>query len=263
MADAVMQLKGVKKDYGDRVVTKVLKGVDLAIGPGEFVAITGASGSGKSTLLNIMGLLDRPTSGTLFVNGQETTALDDEQLTTFRGRTLGFIFQFHHLLPAFTALENVYMPILLDRGEVDDEMAARADELLAGVGLAGKSSNMANELSGGQQQRVAIARALALRPPLVLADEPTGNLDSEASDQVFDLLRRINREQGTAFLVVTHDPRLADRCDRIIRLVDGMVAADEVGKPGGPCRACGFGPCKRESCMLASEIPGRRLAILS
>jgi lipoprotein-releasing system ATP-binding protein len=262
MADAVMQLKGVTKSYGDRVVTQVLKGIDLTIARGEFAAVTGASGSGKSTLLNIMGLLDRPTSGTLLVNGQETNAMDDEQLTSFRGRTLGFIFQFHHLLPAFTARENVYMPMLLDRGTVDAQMAARADELLASVGLADKSRNLATDLSGGQQQRVAIARALALRPPVVLADEPTGNLDSETSDQVFDLLRRVNREEGTAFLVVTHDPRLADRCDRIIRLVDGVVAADASGKPGGPCRACGFGPCQRDACMLAADIPGRRLPVL-
>lgn len=252
-----MNLEGLVKDYGTRVVTRVLHGIDLEIFPGEMTAITGPSGSGKSTLLNLLGLLDRPSGGRVWVQGQDTSQLDDEALTQFRGRSLGFIFQFHHLLNAFTARENVYMPMLLDRGRVDDAMRARADELLASVGLAEKANSKASELSGGQQQRVAIARALALNPPVVLADEPTGNLDTESADQIFDLMQRINKQFQTAFIIVTHDPRLADRCERIIRIVDGRIASDQRGDAQGPCRACGYGPCLQDSCLRAEDIPGR------
>jgi len=255
MVEPVLRLQGVTRDYGSSVVTRVLKGIDLEIHPGEFTALTGPSGSGKSTLLNLMGLLDRPTSGQVIVDGQDTGQFGDKQLATFRGRTVGFVFQFHHLIPAFTARENVYMPLLLDRGRVDREMLTRADELLASVGLSDRGGNRATDLSGGQQQRVALARALALQPKLVLADEPTGNLDTESADQVFDLLRQINQRERTAFIVVTHDPRLADRCDRIIRIVDGSIASDQTSAPAGPCRACGYGPCLRGSCMLSTDIP--------
>ncbi|MBN2359257.1 MAG: ABC transporter ATP-binding protein [Deltaproteobacteria bacterium] len=255
MAEPVMHIDGVTRDYGTTVVTRVLRGIDLEIRPGEFMALTGPSGSGKSTLLNLMGLLDRPTGGRIVVAGQDTGQLDDRQLTAFRGRTLGFVFQFHHLIPAFSARENVYLPLLLDRGRVDAAMQQRADELLASVGLADKARNRATDLSGGQQQRVAIARALSLRPKLVLADEPTGNLDSESADQVFDLLRQINQREQTAFVIVTHDPRLADRCDRIVRLVDGTIAGDQTSAPAGPCRACGYGPCLRDSFLLSRDIP--------
>jgi lipoprotein-releasing system ATP-binding protein len=255
MAEPVMDLRAVVKDYGEIVKTRVLKGIDLSIEEGEFTAITGPSGSGKSTLLNLMGLLDRPSGGTIEVRGQDIAKLDDDALATFRGRTIWFIFQFHHLLPAFTALENVYMPALVDRNRVTPAMVDRARALLDSVGLLAKAGSKANQLSGGQQQRVSVARSLMLEPALVLADEPTGNLDTESADQVFDLLRRINAERGTAFLVVTHDPRLADRCDRIVRLVDGLVAEDQRGESAGPCRACGFGPCLRDSCMLSEAIP--------
>lgn len=229
MADArtpVMHLEEVTKDYGDTLVTRVLHGISLELQRGEFAALIGPSGSGKSTLLNLIGLLDRPSSGKLYVQGQDTSTLDDDALARLRGEALGFVFQFHHLLTEFTALENVAMPLMARRGWMDDEMVERAKGLLGDVGLSDRQYNKANALSGGQQQRVAIARALVGNPALVLADEPTGNLDTHTSDQVFELLRRFNRERGTTFLVVTHDPRLAARCDRILEVVDGRIVSD-------------------------------------
>ena len=230
MADArappVMQLQDVTKDYGDEVVTRVLHGVSVELLRGEFTALIGPSGSGKSTLLNLMGLLDRPSGGSLRVQGRDTAGLDDDALAALRGEALGFVFQFHHLLPEFTALENVAMPLLARRGWLDDEMQERAAQLLDAVGLSDRAHHKANALSGGQQQRVAIARALVGNPALVLADEPTGNLDTHTSDQVFELLRRFNRERATTFLVVTHDPRLAARCDRVLEVVDGRIVSD-------------------------------------
>ena len=221
----ILRLSGVHKSYniGTPVETEVLHGIDLTLAAGEFAALIGPSGSGKSTLLNIIGLLERPTAGSVAVAGHETTTLDEAGLTRLRGRTLGFIFQFHYLLAAFTALENVMMPLLLDRRRAEPGMRDVALELLAGVGLKDASGKKPSELSGGMQQRVAIARSLAMRPPLVLADEPTGNLDTHTADDIFELLRRFNVEHGTTFLIVTHDPRLAARCDRRIELVDGSV----------------------------------------
>lgn len=224
MAD-VLALEQIRKSYGvgTEVEAEVLHGIDLNLKAGDFLALMGPSGSGKSTLLNIIGLLDRPTSGRLFINGEETGALGDAALTRLRGEAIGFIFQYHYLISAFSALENVMMPMLASRGRPDAEMKQRADELLDRVGLRSWRDNMAMNMSGGQQQRVAIARALAMGPDLVLADEPTGNLDSKAAGDVFDLMRHINRERGTTFLVVTHNLALAERCDRIIRVVDGRV----------------------------------------
>jgi lipoprotein-releasing system ATP-binding protein len=229
MADTraeVMRLWDVTRDYGDEVVTRVLHGVSVTLRRGEFTALIGPSGSGKSTLLNLMGLLDRPTSGRLELLGQDISTLDDDALARLRGEALGFVFQFHHLLPEFTALENVAMPLMARRGWMDDDMRVRAAKLLEDVGLSDRVHHKANALSGGQQQRVAIARALVGNPALVLADEPTGNLDTHTSDQVFELLRRFNRERATTFLVVTHDPRLADRCDRVLEVVDGRIVSD-------------------------------------
>ena len=226
MGDPVLRLEGVHKSFGTKVVTEVLKGVDLRVERGEFAALVGPSGSGKSTLLNILGLLDRPTRGRLAIAGEETTGLDDAGLTRLRGRTLGFVFQFHHLLPGLSACENVMMPMVAARGRTAADMRPRAVALLARVGLADKADAPPAELSGGQQQRVAIARALALEPPLVLADEPTGNLDTKTADQIFGVMREFNRELGVAFLIVTHDPRLAARCDRTIDLVDGRIVSD-------------------------------------
>ena len=221
--DPLLRLEGVTKDYGTRVVTHVLRGIDLVVAPGEFLALTGASGSGKSTLLNLIGLLDRPTAGLIVFGGADVSRLDEAETTALRGRAIGFVFQFHYLLPAFTAAENVMLPLLADRGRRDGEMARRAAALLADVGLAERASFRATDLSGGEQQRVALARALMMRPSLVLADEPTGNLDSESGAQVFRLLREFNARYGTAFVVVTHDDRLAEQCDRIVHLVDGRV----------------------------------------
>lgn len=226
MADALLKLEDVRKSYGTRVLTPVLHGIDLTVRPGEFAALTGPSGSGKSTLLNLIGLLDRPTSGEVYLQGEATSSLADADRTRLRARHLGFVFQFHHLLPAFTAVENVEMPLLADRRRRDPEMRERAISLLEEVGLAERLNFAASDLSGGQQQRVAIARALVASPPLVLADEPTGNLDSETGEQVFQLLRRFNEMRGIGFLIVTHDDRIARRCDRIIHLVDGRVVSD-------------------------------------
>ncbi len=226
MADPVLMLDAVTKSFGTTVVTEVIKGVSLRIERGEFTALVGPSGSGKSTLLNILGLLDRPTSGRVAIVGEETTTLDDAGLTRLRGRSIGFVFQFHHLLPGLTVAENVMMPMIAERGRTSKEMHPRAVRLLERVGIAAKADARPAELSGGQQQRVAIARALALDPPLVLADEPTGNLDTKTADQIFEVLREFNRELGVAFLIVTHDPRLAARCDRTLTLVDGRIVSD-------------------------------------
>ncbi|MFN3629399.1 MAG: ABC transporter ATP-binding protein [Casimicrobiaceae bacterium] len=233
MAKPLLELSGIRKTYGagTEVAVEVLHGVSFTLAPGEFTALIGPSGSGKSTLLNIIGLLEPATSGTIAYDGRPIDYTDEAILTRERGQRLGFVFQFHHLLPAFTALENVLMPHLIGGGSFRDEARARAVALLEAVGLSRAIDKKPNELSGGMQQRVAIARALFRRPALVLADEPTGNLDTHTSDEVFALLRRFNREHGTAFLIVTHDPRLARRCDRIIELVDGQIARDAVNRP--------------------------------
>ena len=227
MSERVIELAGVTKDYGaGEALTRVLRGIDLTIDAGELAALIGPSGSGKSTLLNIIGLLDRPTEGEVRVGGRDTAALGDDERTHLRARTLGFVFQFHHLLPALSALENTRMPLVMTTGRVERWMDERALTLLERVGLSPRARARAGTLSGGEQQRVAIARALAMRPPLVLADEPTGNLDTETSTRVFALLREINRDEKTAFLIVTHDPSIAAQCERVIELVDGRVRSD-------------------------------------
>ncbi len=227
MAEPLVVLEWVRKSYGTEVVTEVLHGIDLSLHRGEFTALAGPSGSGKSTLLNLLGLLDRPTSGRILLAGRDTSALDDDERSLVRGRTLGFVFQFHHLLPEFTALENVMMPMLAARGREEKGMRERALELLTEIGLADRASCRATNLSGGQQQRVAVARALVMEPPLVLADEPTGNLDTESGSLVFEILRRVSARHGTAFLVVTHDERIAARCDRVLTMVDGRIRSAE------------------------------------
>jgi lipoprotein-releasing system ATP-binding protein len=225
----LVALEGVRKSYniGLPSEAEVLHGLSLSVRAGEFLALVGPSGSGKSTLLNIVGLLERMTAGNYRLQGEEVTGLDDAQITLRRRRTLGFVFQFHHLLPAFTALENVTMPVLMSEGRVDTAQREHGRDLLAAVGLAAAIDKRPSELSGGMQQRVAIARALVLQPALVLADEPTGNLDTAAADEVFVQLRRMHAERGTTFVIVTHDPRLAGRCDRLVELVDGRIARDE------------------------------------
>ncbi len=232
MAEPLLSVQGVVRDYGEEVRTRALRGVDLDLHRGEFAALIGPSGSGKSTLLNIIGLLDRPTEGRVLVDGVDTSGLGDRELTTLRARALGFVFQFHHLLPAFTAVENVMLPEWGDGGLPTREMRERAEEMLAAVGLADRARYKTRNMSGGQQQRVAIARAMGRRPPLVLADEPTGNLDTGSASEAFELMRRFNRDYRTSFLVVTHDPRIADRCERVIEIVDGRITSDKAASPG-------------------------------
>lgn len=228
MTHPVLELVELRKSYGvgTPVEVEVLHGLDLRLEAGEFAALIGPSGSGKTTLLNVLGLLDRPTSGDLLLLGQPTRELDDAERTALRGRRLGFVFQFHHLLPAFSATENVLMPLMAASGRPSAAAVREAESLLAAVGLADHRHKKPSQLSGGQQQRVAIARALMPSPALLLADEPTGNLDTQTADEVFELFRRFNRERGLTVLVVTHDPRLAERCDRTIRLVDGRIVKD-------------------------------------
>ena len=230
MADAgeVLRLEGLRKSYniGRPNEVEVLHGIDLRLDSADFAALVGPSGSGKSTLLNLIGLLDSPTDGELYLQGQPTRSMDDEARTALRGQHIGFVFQFHHLIGAFTALENVLMPWMVANGRPDREVTDIARGLLAGVGLEKYADRRPDQLSGGQQQRVAIARALVTRPSLLLADEPTGNLDTKTAAEVFDLLRRFNTRFGCAVLVVTHDPRLSEQCDRTVTLVDGNIVSD-------------------------------------
>jgi len=221
----MLRLTDIHKSYhvGTPVETEVLHGINLCLQDGDFVALKGPSGSGKSTLLNIVGLLEPATSGTLEIAGQPLRALDDEAVTALRGSTIGFVFQFHHLLPAFTALENVLLPSIISHGTATDEAEAMACDLLARVGLKGAEHKRPGELSGGMQQRVAIARALSLKPRLILADEPTGNLDTVTAEEIFALLREFSHEHRSACLIVTHDQKLAASCDRAVELVDGRL----------------------------------------
>jgi lipoprotein-releasing system ATP-binding protein len=222
---SVLRIEHVCKSYnmGMPSEVEVLHDIDLTLQHGEFVALMGPSGSGKSTLLNIIGLLDQPTSGQLFINDQETGKLNDTELTKLRGHSIGFIFQSHYLISAFTALENIMMPMLVDQSFPSEAMKTRAHNLLAEMGLEKWEDNLANNMSGGQQQRVAIGRALAMNPALILADEPTGNLDTVSTDTVFEMMRKVNIKDKTTFLIVTHNLDLAKRCDRIINVVDGRI----------------------------------------
>lgn len=228
-ADPVLRLEQLRKSYnvGKPTETEVLHGIDLTLGRKDFAALVGPSGSGKSTLLNLLGLLDQPTSGELYLLGQPTRAMDDAARTAMRGSSIGFVFQFHHLIQAFSALDNVLMPLMLAHGKPDAAARERARSLLAEVGLEQFADKSPGELSGGQQQRVAIARALVTRPALLLADEPTGNLDTKSAASVFELFRKFNRQYGCAVLIVTHDPRLSAVCDRTITLIDGNIVASQ------------------------------------
>jgi len=225
----VVRLQGLRRSYnvGKPTEVEVLHGLDLSLARRDFAALVGASGSGKSTLLNLIGLLDTPTSGELFLMSNATSNMSDAERTALRATAIGFVFQFHHLIQAFTAVENVLMPLMVRGGKPTSEQAERAHQLLEQVGLKGLERRKPDELSGGQQQRVAVARALIMRPALLLADEPTGNLDTQSAAEVFRLFRQFNREFGCAVLLVTHDTRLSEQCDRTITLVDGNIESDE------------------------------------
>jgi lipoprotein-releasing system ATP-binding protein len=200
----------------------VLKGINLTIAHGELVAVIGASGAGKSTLLHILGLLDRPTRGTVCFEGQDLFQLSESAQAEFRNKRIGFVFQFHHLLPEFTALENACMPALIQRRQPED-VKAEAIAILNDVGLGARLQHKPGELSGGEQQRVAVARALLQKPDLVLADEPTGNLDTHTGDALFALMRELNKARGTTFVIVTHNDKLSSQADRIVHMQDGQI----------------------------------------
>jgi ABC-type lipoprotein export system ATPase subunit len=216
----------LKKTYFSAVPIEVLHGIDMVVKAGQFVSVLGQSGSGKSTLLNCLGALDRPTEGRVIVAGADLADLDDDELADLRNSEVGFIFQFHYLQAEFTCLENALMPISIRKGEADPEDVERVTDLLERVGLGHRLNNPPSQLSGGEQQRTAIVRALANQPRLVLADEPTGNLDSKSSDQVFTVMREINQETGVAFVMVTHDDRLAAQGDRVLRIEDGLLTEE-------------------------------------
>lgn len=219
--------KGIHKSFGhDGNVIEVLKGIDLSVQTGEMVAIVGASGSGKTTLLQILGTLDTPTSGTIEFNGQDLTMTSEDQLSNHRNKNVGFIFQFHHLLPEFTAIENVMMPGLI-HGKEKDKLHEHARKLLAHVNLSHREDHRSGELSGGEQQRVALARALVMQPAVLLADEPTGNLDSKSGRQVFDLLKEMSRSLSLSVIMVTHNQDLAAAMDRCLTLKDGLLSTDQ------------------------------------
>lgn len=224
--DKAIELSGINKIYGTEIKTQVLYDINLSFDEQSFNAIIGQSGSGKSTLLNIMGTLDRPTSGTITISGRQTDHMNRDQLAVLRNETIGFIFQFHYLLPEFTALENVLMPYLIKHNKADKKVTARAEELMDMVGLSKVKNNKATNMSGGQQQRTAIARSLIMNPRIILADEPTGNLDSDTTEVIYDIMRDINKKLKTTFIIITHDRKVAEKTDRIVEIKDGRISLD-------------------------------------
>ncbi len=225
MSEDIIVLKDLSKIYGDGVEVRALDGVSVNIKAGEFVAIVGPSGSGKSTLLNMIGLLDTPSSGQIFLKGIDVSRASSEERARLRNQELGFVFQYHHLIPEFSALENVMMPMLIAK-KSKAQAQERALELLDAVGLVERQNNKPNQLSGGQNQRVAVARALANGPSIVIGDELTGNLDTKSSDLIYNLLRELNRKINQTFILVTHDMTLAEKTDRILRIVDGKLVCE-------------------------------------
>ncbi|MBU3181832.1 ABC transporter ATP-binding protein [Clostridium psychrophilum] len=221
--DSIIELKNINKIYGRRVKTQVLKDINLSIGKGSFNSIVGESGSGKTTLLNIIGMLDRPTSGQVQIEGKRIDKMSRRSLAAIRNKDIGFVFQFHYLLPEFNAIENVLMPRTIKSNFIGRKTREKAKELLELVGLPNVNKNKVYDLSGGQQQRVAIARALMNSPKIILADEPTGNLDSHSSEAIYNIFRDINKSIGTTFIIITHDERIAKKTDRIIEIKDGII----------------------------------------
>jgi lipoprotein-releasing system ATP-binding protein len=244
VSDDIIVLKDLSKIYGNGVEVRALDGVSVRIKAGEFVAIVGPSGSGKSTLLNMIGLLDTPSVGQIFLKGIDVSQASPEERARLRNQELGFVFQYHHLIPEFSALENVMMPMLIAK---KGRAAAkeRALELLSAVGLADRRDSRPNQLSGGQNQRVAVARALANGPSIVIGDELTGNLDTKTSDLIYNLLRELNRKINQTFILVTHDMTLAEKTDRILRIVDGKLVCE--------MRRKGDGFVTSESCDLGED----------
>lgn len=226
MRKNIIELNNIDKIYGNTVKTQVLFDLNLDIKEGSFNSIIGQSGSGKSTLLNIVGTLDKPTNGEVYIGGTRTDQMKKNDLAALRNETMGFIFQFHYLLPEYTALENVLMPKRIMEKNLSKETIDRANELMSLVGLEKVKNNLSTNMSGGQQQRTAIARALMNNPKIILADEPTGNLDSDTTENIYNLLRDINEKFQTTFVIVTHDRRIAEKTDRIIEVKDGRIALD-------------------------------------
>lgn len=222
----ILELKNINKFYGDKVKTQVLHDINLSFEESSFNSIIGESGSGKSTLMNIMGTLDKATSGQVIIEGKDITNLNKNQLAGLRNETIGFIFQFHYLLPEFTVIENILMPYRIKNKKVNKEIIDRANELIDIVGLSKVKNNKSTDLSGGQQQRTAVARALINKPRIILADEPTGNLDSETTENIYNLLKSINEEYKSTFIIITHDNRIAEKTDRIIEIKDGRLEND-------------------------------------
>lgn len=227
--DNIIELININKIYGEDegIKTQVLFDINVAFEKGSYNSIIGESGSGKSTILNIIGTLDKPTSGEVYINGKRTDTMTNEELAILRNETIGFIFQSHHLLPEFTARENVLIPYKIMHHKASKEAEDWADELLEYVGLTKVKNNLSTNMSGGQQQRTAIARALMNKPKIILADEPTGNLDTESTENVSAILRGINEKLNTTFIIITHDKRIAEKADRIIEILDGKISMDK------------------------------------
>lgn len=222
----ILELRNINKIYGTDIKTQVLFDINLEFEKGSFNSIIGQSGSGKSTLLNIIGTLDKPTSGDVLIDGINVNTLSSSRVSRLRNTTMGFVFQFHYLLPEFTAIENVLMPYEIKNGRITKEIRSKAEEYMELVGLENVKNNMANKMSGGQQQRTAIARALINDPKIILADEPTGNLDSDSTEVIYELMRDINQKLGTTFIIITHDRKIAEKADRIIEIKDGKIHID-------------------------------------
>ena len=239
MSEPVLRLEALRKSYnvGEPTETEILHGISFEFARADFAALVGPSGSGKSTLLNLLGLLDTPTSGELYLLGHATRELDDEARTALRAESIGFVFQFHHLIPAFTARENVLMPLMVRRGRPDGDAIRRADELLVAVGLADFRDRPPKALSGGQQQRVAIARALIHEPALLLADEPTGNLDTATSHEVMEIFAGLREKRGLTIVVITHERDIAAYGTRTVDFRDGLIVSDRSNRESAPSAA--------------------------